>query len=142
MLSVCPLKMLSASPDWDGLISPMVQWRGMVDGRFWMNLDRLVADCRIIVDNPRGTHDGDSSTFVYPVDYGYLEGTTSMDGEGIDVFVGSDPEQRIDAIVCTIDLVKMGSEIKVLIGCTEEEKLAIESLYEVFPPMCGLLLRR
>jgi len=49
---------------------------------------------------------------------------------------------RIDAIVCTIDLVKRDSEIKVLIGCTEEEKLAIESLYEAFPPMCGLFLRR
>ena len=86
-------------------------------------------------------HDGDSSTFVNPVDYGYLEDTASIYGEGISVFVGSDPEQRIDAIVCTIDLVKRNSEIKVLIGCTEE-KLAIESLYEAFPPMCGLFLRR
>jgi len=72
----------------------------------------------------------------------HLEDTASIFGEGISVFVGSDPEQRIDAIVCTIDLVKRDSEIKVLIGCTEEEKLAIESLYEAFPPMCGLFLRR
>jgi len=114
----------------------------MVDDRFWENLDRLAAENRIIVDNPRGTHDGDSSTFVYPVDYGYLEGTSSMDGKGIDVFVGSDPEQRIDAVVCTIDLLKRDSEVKVLIGCTEEEKQAIMSLYETFPPMCGLLVRR
>ncbi|MCX6647801.1 MAG: inorganic pyrophosphatase [Candidatus Bathyarchaeota archaeon] len=114
----------------------------MVDGRFWVNLDRLVAESRVIVDNPRGTHDGDSSTFVYPVDYGYLEGTSSMDGEGIDVFVGSDPGQMVDAIVCTVDLVKRDSEIKVLIGCTEEEKQAIMGLYEVFPPMCGVLVRR
>ena len=114
----------------------------MVDGRFWENLDRLVAESRVIVDNPRGTHDGDSSTFVYPVDYGYLEGTLSMDGEGIDVFVGSDPEQRIDAVICVIDLMKIESEIKVLIGCTEEEKQAIMSLYETFPLMWGLLVRR
>jgi inorganic pyrophosphatase len=114
----------------------------MADGRFWENLDRLVAESRVIVDNPRGTHDGDSSTYVYPVDYGYLEDTSSMDGDGIDVFVGSDIEQRIDAIVCTIDLMKRDAEIKVLIGCTEEEKHAIMRLYEVFPSMTGTLVRR
>ncbi len=114
----------------------------MVESSFWWHLDRLVAESRVIVDNPHGTHDGDSSTVVYPVDYGYLEGTSSMDGDGIDVFVGSDPKQKIDAIVCTVDLVKRDSEIKVLIGCMEEEKLAIERLYEAFPPMHGLLVRR
>jgi hypothetical protein len=34
------------------------------------------------------------------------------------------------------------SEIKILIGCTEAEKLAVERLYEVFPSMRGLLVRQ
>jgi len=114
----------------------------MVDGSFWGYLDRLVSECRIIIDYPRGTHDGGLDSVVFPVDYGYLEGTSSMDGEGIDVFVGSDPGDRIDAIVCTIDLVKRDSEIKVLIGCTEEEKQSILRLYESFFPMRPLLVRR
>ena len=114
----------------------------MMEGSFWEHLDRIVAESRIIVDNPRGTPDGDSSSFVYPVDYGYLEDTSSMDGVGIDVFVGSDPGQMVDAIVCTVDLLKRDSEIKVLIGCTEEEKQAIRCLYETFPPMRGILVRR
>lgn len=114
----------------------------MSEKTFWDHLDRLVAGGRVIVDNPRGTHDGGSNTVVYPVDYGYLEGTSSMDGDGIDVFVGSDPGQRIDAIVCTLDLVKRDSEIKVLLGCTEEEKLEIVRLFEAYPSMRGLLVRR
>jgi inorganic pyrophosphatase len=114
----------------------------MVEGTFWEHLDRLVAESRIIVDNPRGTHDGGLDTVVFPVDYGYLEGTSSMDGEGIDVFVGSDSRDIVDSIVCTIDLVKRDSEIKVLIGCTEEEKQAILRLYESFSPMRPLLVRR
>ena len=114
----------------------------MSEKTFWDHLDSLVAESRVIVDNPRGTHDGGSYTVVYPVDYGYLEGTTSMDGDGIDVFVGSDPEQKIDAIVCTLDLVKRDSEIKVLIGCTEEEKQSILHLYEAYPPRSGVLVRR
>ena len=114
----------------------------MVDYSYWGHLDRLVAESRIIVDNPRGTHDGGSDTAVYPVDYGYLEGTSSMDGEGIDVFVGSDPADSVDTIVCTVDLVKRDSEIKVLIGCTEEEKQQILRLYEAFSPMRPHLVRR
>jgi inorganic pyrophosphatase len=113
----------------------------MSEKTFWDHLDRLVAEGRVIVDNPRGEPRG-SSSYVSPVDYGYLEGTSSMDGAGIDVFVGSDPEQRIDAIVCTVDLKKRDSEIKVLIGCTEEEKQAIVRIYEMYPSMRGLLVRR
>lgn len=127
---------------WAGLIIFLVLLEGMVDDSYWGHLDRLVSKSRIIVDNPQGTHDGGSDTVVYPVDYGYLEGTSSMDGEGIDVFVGSDPGDMIDAIICTIDLVKRESEIKVLIGCTEEEKRSLLRLYESFSPMRPLLVRR
>jgi inorganic pyrophosphatase len=82
------------------------------------------------------------NTVVFPVDYGYLEGTFSMDGEGIDVFVGSDSGDMVDSILCTIDLVKRDSEIKVLLGCTEEDKQAILRLYESFSSMRSLLVRR
>ena len=47
-----------------------------------------------------------------------------MDGAGIDVWVGS-REKQVDAIMCTVDLIKKDSEIKILIGCTEEEKAII-----------------
>lgn len=114
----------------------------MDEGSFWGLLDRLVAESRVIVENPRGVLDDDPSSIAYPVDYGYLEYTSSMDGDGIDVFVGSDPGQRVDAFICTVDLVKRDSEIKVLIGCTEEEKQVIKRLYEAFPSMRGLLIRR
>jgi len=48
-----------------------------------------------------------------------------MDGGGIDVFIGSEVNKNIDAIICTIDMVKKDSEIKILIGCNEKEKLDI-----------------
>lgn len=47
-----------------------------------------------------------------------------MDGAGIDVWVGSG-EKQVDAIMCTVDVIKKDSEIKILIGCTEEEKAII-----------------
>ena len=91
---------------------------------FWNALDNLVANSEIIIDRPKGTAHPKYPSFIYRVDYGYLKDTSSMDGAGIDVWVGSG-EKQVDAIMCTVDLIKKDSEIKILIGCTEEEKAII-----------------
>ena len=94
----------------------------MRNDEFWNAIDKLVAESEIIIDRPKGTVHPKYPDFVYSVDYGYLKNTTSMDNAGIDVWVGSDSSQTIDAIMCTVDLLKRDSEIKILIGCTEAEK--------------------
>lgn len=91
------------------------------DNDFWEMLDFLVNDSEIVIDRPKGTAHPKYPDWIYKVDYGYLKNTSSMDGEGIDVWVGSGKRQ-IDAIMCIVDQVKKDSEIKILIGCTEEEK--------------------
>jgi inorganic pyrophosphatase len=48
-----------------------------------------------------------------------------MDGGGIDVWRGTGTTGKIDAIVCTVDLHKKDSEIKILIGCSPAEKKLI-----------------
>ena len=58
---------------------------------------------------------------TYPLDYGYLVGTHSGDQGGIDVWIGSLERQGVTAVVCTIDLHKADAEIKILLGCTENE---------------------
>ena len=88
---------------------------------FWSTLDKLVSESKIVIDRPKGSHHPKYPSFVYPVDYGYLEKTSSMDGGGIDVWKGTDGE-GIDTIVCTVDLIKKDCEIKILIGCNEDEK--------------------
>lgn len=35
---------------------------------------------------------------------------------------GSCEKQSCDAVICTIDLLKKDSEIKILLGCNEDEK--------------------
>src|SRR5690554_1627951 len=89
---------------------------------FWNALDELVLDSEIIIDRPKGTKHPKYANMLYEVDYGYLKDTTSMDGSGIDVWKGSDKEEKIDAIICIVDLIKKDSEIKILIGCNESEK--------------------
>ena len=92
---------------------------------FWEYLEKLVRENEIIIDRPKGTKHPKYSGMVYVVDYGYIKGTTSMDNGGIDVFVGTDPGKKIDSLICTIDMKKKDSEIKILMGCTKDEKTAI-----------------
>jgi inorganic pyrophosphatase len=112
------------------------------DKEFWLGLDRLVRQSKIVIDRPKGTTHPKYPSIVYEVDYGYLENTKSMDGGGIDVWRGTDYKQEIDAIMCTVDLLKRDSEIKILIGCTEEEKDKIYNIHNNSEYMKGIIIRR
>jgi inorganic pyrophosphatase len=109
---------------------------------FWNALDTLVAQSEIIIDRPKGSCHPKYPTFIYEVDYGYLKNTTSMDGSGIDIWRGTDVNQNIDAIMCTVDLKKKDSEIKILIVCTEVEKEKIYRTHNDSSRMKGILIRR
>lgn len=108
---------------------------------FWASLDRLVAESRIVIDRPRGTPHPRYPDFVYPLDYGYLDGTTAADGGGLDVWVGSQPDRAVTAIVCTVDLVKRDAEIKLLLGCTREEAQIILATHNSGPQAATLIER-
>lgn len=111
------------------------------DEDFWKALDNLIDNSEIVIDRPKGTLHPKYHNFIYQVDYGYLKGTSSMDGSGIDVWVGSG-EKRIVAIMCTVDLMKKDSEIKILIGCTEEEMMKVYQTHNETRYMKGILIRR
>ena len=113
-----------------------------VNPAFWEAVDELVRSSEIMIDRPKGSVHPKYATFVYRVDYGYLKDTASMDGQGIDVWVGSDPAQRIDAVMCIVDLMKRDSEIKLLIGCTEAEKRLVYETHNESQYMKGILIRR
>lgn len=109
---------------------------------FWDSLEELVASSEIVIDRPKGSAHPRFPNFIYRVDYGYLRNTSSMDGAGIDVWVGTDSRRQIDAIIVTVDRMKRDSEIKILIGCTEEEKQLINATHNETEYMKGLLIRR
>ena len=108
---------------------------------FWEALDELVSNSQIVIDRPKGTAHPKYPDVIYRVDYGYLKDTASMDGAGIDVWVGTG-EKKVDAIMCIVDLMKRDSEIKILIGCTEEEKKIVYETHNDSKYMKGILIRR
>ena len=112
------------------------------DDAFWAALDQLTASSRLVIDRPKGTAHPRYPDMMYPIDYGYLADTTAMDGGGIDVWAGSDPARGLDAVMVTVDLVKRDAEIKLLIGCTEEEKQLVWHQHNDSQYMKGILIRR
>ena len=109
---------------------------------FWEALDRLVEESDVVVDRPKGSGHPRYPGFVYGLDYGFLDGTVSSDGEGIDVWIGTMSERIPTAVIVTVDLVQRDSEIKVLLGCTEGEIDYVYRVHNETDDMRGALIRR
>ena len=106
-----------------------------------MLLDRLIATSPIIIDRPQGSAHPRYPEFIYPLDYGYLEGTTGGDGSGIDVWLGSGNRKQLNGVICTVDVHKRDAEVKVLLGCTKDEMQMIADFLNT-DEMGGVLLIR
>ncbi len=109
---------------------------------FWRMMDAMIASHEIVIDRPKDSAHPNHPEYIYPVDYGYLSGTSSMDGEGIDLWRGTAKEQKITALFVTVDPVKRDSEIKLLIGCTDKEIDQIDHFFNGYDTMKGLLIYR
>ena len=92
-----------------------------MDPRFWLYADRLLVTGTIVVDRPRGSKHPRYPDFEYSLDYGYLQDTSAADGGGIDLWVGSLDRQRVTGAIVTVDLLRRDAEVKLLVGCTDEE---------------------
>lgn len=51
-------------------------------------------------------------------------------------------KKKADAVMCIVDLLKKDSEIKILLGCTEEEKAIIYETHNETPFMKSVLIKR
>ncbi|WP_238429221.1 hypothetical protein [Frankia nepalensis] len=117
----------------------------MVDtsrARLFGNLDELAATWRLVVDRPAGSRHPRVPQAVYPVDYGYLEGTVAADGDGVDVFRGSAVGAGVVGFLVTTDPGKRDVEVKILIDCTADEIERVRRLLDDVLGIGGLLVRR
>ncbi len=108
---------------------------------FWAALDELMDKCEVSIDRPKGSSHPNWPDLVYPLDYGYLAGSKSGDGNEIDVWLGSMPERELVGIAVTVDAFKSDSEIKLLIGCNDGE-IAMVSAFHNSGCQHALVIRR
>jgi inorganic pyrophosphatase len=90
---------------------------------FWEYLQQLVDTSQIVVERPKGSIHPRSPGNSYPVDYGFLSDITSIDGNGVDVWVGTLGERKVVGVLCTVDLLKRDTELKLLLNCVDDEIL-------------------
>jgi inorganic pyrophosphatase len=110
--------------------------------RLFGNLDGLVATCRLVVDRPAGSRHPRVPQAVYPVDYGYLEGTVAADGGGVDVFRGSAAGAGVVGLFVTADRGKRDVEVKILVDCTVGEIERVRRLLDDVLGIGGLFVPR
>ena len=107
------------------------------DLSFWHAMTDLIATSLISIDRPKGSTHPRYREAIYPLDYGYLENTTSSDGGGIDVWLGSlntvvdiANAKMLTGILCTFDTLKRDAEIKLLIACSEDDITVIREFHK------------
>ena len=106
-----------------------------INADFWFTLENLLETHKLVIDRPIGTQHPRHPELIYPLAYGYVEGTTAGDGDGIDIWIGSLGERPLTGILCTFDTVKHDAEIKLMVGCTEEDIKTILCFYNKFMRM-------
>ena len=90
--------------------------------KFWIYLQNLVDGSKIVIDRPKGfIHPRFPDSPPSPLDYGYLNGTHAIDGQGVDCFVGSSNSKEVTGVLCTVDIMKKDCELKILISCSSSE---------------------
>lgn len=97
---------------------------------FWPALDALTAAHPLVIDRPAGSAHPRYAELIYPLDYGYLDGTRGGDGAGVDAWRGSLPEAAVTAILCTVDRHKGDAELKLLLGCTPAEARQLQRFHQ------------
>jgi inorganic pyrophosphatase len=112
----------------------------MPSPNFWKHAETLLAEHPLVIDRPRGSAHPRYPEKVYPLDYGYLDGTSGGDGDGIDVWRGTQGEALV-GVLCTVDLGKRDMEIKLLVGCSDAEIELVIAFTAVGTMACTLVRR-
>ena len=100
----------------------------------WQALETLARERPIVIDRPRGKPHPRYPEVIYPLDYGYLEGTTAADGDGIDVWVGTLFGRTLTGILVTYDPLEGDAEIKILLGCSAADVQTIVAFHRAGMP--------
>ena len=73
---------------------------------FWREMAKLTANKHIVIDRPQGMAHPRYPELIYPLDYGYIEGTSAADRDGIDIWIGENKKRTLTGILCTYDTFK------------------------------------
>lgn len=88
---------------------------------FWQKVDTLYLSSNLVISRRKGETHPQFKNLIYPVDYGHLQDTIGTNTEGVSVYVGTGKINDITGIVIAADILMKTIDIKILVGCNEEE---------------------
>ncbi len=95
---------------------------------FWEDLDILVKEKGYKVDRRKGSSHPHYPEFIYPLDYGFIKNTKGTDCLEVDIWLGTEKEQKVTGILNIVDNDKKDTEMKILWRCTPEEMQMIYNI--------------
>jgi inorganic pyrophosphatase len=111
---------MASSPDDTSRPTP-AKLRALTQAHFnWTGWEALIQRRGITIDRPRHHPHPQYPGIIYPLDYGYVNGTLSTDGEAVDVFVGTADTGLVGAMLTT-DYRQHDREVKLLYRCAPPE---------------------
>lgn len=89
---------------------------------FWQKVDTLFISSKLSISRRKGETHPLYHNLQYPVDYGHLDDTNGKEDaeNGISVYCGSQP-RSVTALIVAADILKKDLDVKILVGCTEDE---------------------
>jgi hypothetical protein len=106
-------------------MSPVPDHRAPLHRLDWAGWEVLILENGITLDRPRGSAHPVFPEIVYPIDYGFVNGTISSDGQEVDVFVGTaaagSAAHGLVGAVFTTDYRRGDRECKLLWNCSPGE---------------------
>lgn len=112
---------------------------GFVDWEQWEGMIRLKG---ITIERASGTPHPDHPDIVYPINYGFVNGTDTVDGAEMDVFKGT-ADNGLVAAIFTEDRRKGDLEAKLIVDCSPREIYVVNGFINFAPDlMQGRLLMR
>lgn len=86
----------------------------------WAGWEALIAQNGYTLDRPTGTPHPDYPRIIYPIDYGYINGTVATDHQEVDLFAGRADTGLVGTLLTT-DHRKGDREFKLLYNCAPPE---------------------
>jgi inorganic pyrophosphatase len=88
---------------------------------FWQKIDTLFLSSKLVITRRKNDIHPKFPNLIYPTDYGYVNDTNSVSGDGVSVYAGTGNRSIITALVVAADILAKELDVKVLAGCNERE---------------------
>ncbi len=88
---------------------------------FWQKVETLLLSGNLKMEKKKGDVHSTFGNLIYPTDYGHLVDAKGAGEYGVSVYVGTGNHMEISALVVAVDILTKELDVKMLVGCNDDE---------------------